>query len=296
MGLEFRDISAGDRDWINELLRISDFQSCEYSFANNFAWRRLSDSKICRFKDFYFLRSFSDGKPFYTFPAGNGDLEEVIALMREDAGSFGSGLSLRAVLKPSADKLSELFGNRLSVRASRDSFDYIYSVKRLTELSGKKLHGKRNHISNFKKTPWEYKPLTEDKFDDCLTFSATEYNERNAYSSHSATAEQFAINAFFTNFRELDLKGGVLYQCGRLVGFTIGARLNSNTMDIHVEKALRSAQGAYPTLFNEFLKAEAQGFEYVNREDDVGIEGLRRSKLSYCPDYLLEKYNIDYID
>ncbi len=294
MKLDFKVISLEDKPRICSILEASDFQSCEYSFANNFAWRRLAEAKICLYDGFYLLRSETHGGHVYTFPAGNGDIEEIISLMKQDAEAFGEKLRLITVLKEPADRLKELYGDSITVTPDRDGFDYIYNTKRMIDLPGKKLHGKRNHIANFKKLQWEYRPLTQDMFDECIKFSALEYNDRNGYTSHSAVAEQFAINAFLGYFKELGLCGGVLYQCGRLVGFTIGERLNSNTFVIHIEKALREVQGAYPTLFNEFLKSQASGYEFVNREDDVGIEGLRRSKMSFYPDYLLEKFTVDF--
>lgn len=292
MDIEFSTITLNDGKWIIPLLRQSDFQSCEYCFANNLAWQRLSDSKICRYKDFYFLRSMSGDEPRYIFPSGSGDLKELTEKLREDAAAFSSPLVFTSVLSEGVQRLKEIYGDNMMVQSDRDAFDYIYLTEQLITLSGKKYHGKRNHIANFKKSQWEYKPLEEPLFNDCIEFATNDFNARNAYTSGSAVAEQYAINTFFSCFDELSLKGGVLYQNGRMVGFTIGEKLNSDTFIVHIEKALHDVQGAYPTLFNEFLKANAGDCKYVNREDDVGLEGLRKSKLSYHPEYLLEKFNV----
>ena len=292
MSLEFTEIDIKDKERITSLLKQSDFQSCEYSFANNLAWRMLASSKICFYKDFYFLRSFDNGLPRYTYPAGSGDIEELMQLLKEDANKFSSPLMLITVLKPCVEKLVSIYGDKVTAAADKDSFDYIYDAQKLITLSGKKYHGKRNHIANFKKSQWEYRTLEKELFDDCIAFSAEEFNAVNAYTSHSAVAEQFAIDIFFKYFDELGLKGGVLFQNGRLVGFTIGERLNSDTFVVHIEKALHEVQGAYPTLFNEFLKAQAGDARFINREDDVGLEGLRKSKLSYHPEYMLEKFSV----
>lgn len=292
MCLDFSEICINDREWILPVLQQSNFQSCEYSFANNLAWRRLADSQICRYDDLYFLRSFDEGKPRYTFPAGNGDVGKLVELMSEDAAKYSEKLHLVTVLKPCVDRLREMYGDKVTAEADRASFDYIYLADKLISLSGKKYHGKRNHIANFKKSDWEYRTLDESMFYDCIAFSAEEFNAAAAYTSHSAVAEQFAIDMFFKYYKQLELKGGALYQNGKMVGFTIGERLNSDTFVIHIEKALHDVQGAYPTLFNEFIKKEAQGYKYINREDDVGIEGLRKSKLSYHPEYFLEKFDV----
>lgn len=290
MKLNFRTININDREWISSILKLSDFRGCEYSFANNFAWRRLADAQISRFGDFYFLRSRIDGEYYYTYPAGQGDIERFIDVLFEETQGENKQLKFISVLEDCAIRLKKIYGDRCEIVEDRDNFDYIYDTQELIELKGKKHHGKRNHIANFKKSDWEYKALTPDLIDDCIEFSTVSFNAKNAYTSHTAVAEQFAINAFFDNYQALRLVGGVLYRDSKLVGFTIGEALNSDTFVIHIEKALPEVQGAYPTLFNEFIKANASQFCYINREDDVGVEGLRKSKLSYKPEFLLKKY------
>lgn len=296
MKLNFRTININDKEWISSLLKLSDFRGCEYSFANNFAWRRLADTQISRYNDFYFLRSVINGETYYTYPAGDGDIERFIHVLFEETEGDNKAVKFISVLEDCAEHLRKIYGNRAVIVEDRDNFDYMYNTDELIELRGKKYHGKRNHIANFKKSDWEYKPLTPDLVDSCIEFSAVSFNAKNAYTSHTAVAEQFAINAFFDNYKALGLVGGVLYQNSVLVGFTMGEALNSDTFVIHIEKALPEIQGAYPTLFNEFIKANASGFRYINREDDVGIEGLRKSKLSYKPEFLLKKYIVTIMD
>ena len=290
MELEYRIIELNDKEWITKALKASDFMGCEYSFANNFAWRRLSDSKVCRYKDFYFLKSVIENEVYYTYPAGNGDIAELFGLLLDECKREDRELKLISVLESCVANLVNVYGDRVVAEEDRSNFDYIYNTQELIELRGKKFHGKRNHIANFKKSDWEYKELTPELIDDCIEFSAVAFNEKESYTSHSAVAEQFAINTFFSYYDVLGLAGGVLYQNGKMVGFTFGEALNSETFVIHVEKALPEVQGAYPTLFNEFIKANASSFKYINREDDVGVEGLRKSKLSYRPEFLLKKY------
>ncbi len=109
------------------------------------------------------------------------------------------------------------------------------------------------------------------------------------YDDESAVGEQYAINTFFNNFDELGLKGGVIRVDGKVAGFTVGSRINSDTLDVHIEKALPNINGAYTAVMNEFAKAESNDFTYINREEDLGIEGLRKSKLSYNPEFRLVK-------
>lgn len=299
---EFREIQLSDRDWINECLRKSDFRGCEYSFSNNMAWRRLSDTKICEHDGFYISCSQDEkGKPFFTFPTGvktDGEgiekYKKLFAELKAYTDSLNVPFKVSSVNADDLKWISEHYGDKITVKPNRDSFDYIYNASDLVELKGKKYHGKRNHIKRFKENNWSFELLETEYFDECITFAAKFYNQSNGYDDHSAVVEQYAINTFFENFEYFGLKGAILRKDAKLVGFTIGEALNSDTFVVHVEKARADVQGAYPTLCNEFAKACAQNFRYINREEDMGIEGLRRSKQSYRPEFLLEKYTVEF--
>ena len=290
--LEFREININDKDWIRDILKKSDFMGCEYSFANNLAWRRLSDSLIARYKDFYIVGTPDATEPYFTYPAGEGDIEELFYELAQISKQKGNELVISSVNNVSLTKLKEIYGDRLSVSSNPDYYDYIYNSVDLIEMKGKKYHGKRNHIKRFKDNEWSFMPINESDFDECIAFAVESYNNLNMHEDHSAVCEQFAIHTFFDNFHTLELKGGVLRQNNKMVGFTIGEQLNSETFVVHIEKALSDVQGAYPTICNEFAKMYAGEFKYINREEDLGIEGLRKSKKSYNPAFLLEKHTV----
>ena len=288
--LDFREIDIKDKDWINELLHKSDFMGCEYSFANNMAWRKMSNSLITKYKDFYIVGTPLADVPSFTYPAGEGDITEVFSELKKISDSKGKPLVISSVNNENLIKLKEIYGDRLTVKTNPDYFDYIYNNIDLIEMKGKKFHGKRNHIKRFKDNDWEFREITEKDFDDCITFAVESYNNSNGHDDFSAVCEQFAIHTFFDNYYEFGLKGAILKQNGLLVGFTLGEQLNSNTFVVHIEKALGSVQGAYPTICNEFAKMCASELKYINREEDLGLEGLRKSKRSYNPAFLLEKH------
>lgn len=297
--LEFREIKLSDREWITDRLRASDFRGCEYTFANNLAWRRLNNTLICDHNGFYISCSFDDGKPYFTFPAGKKcdkeSIEQYVTLFKElraYANAQVCPLALSSVNSEHLKWMQEYYKDSIEVFANRDSFDYIYETQELIELKGKRFHGKRNHIKRFKENNWSFEKLTPKDHDECIAFATEFYNNNKGYDDYSAVVEQYAINTFFNNFDELGLKGGVLRVDGEIAGFSIGEKLNSDTFVVHIEKAKSDINGAYPTICNEFLKAYAKNFEYVNREEDLGIEGLRRSKQSYHPEFLLEKYTV----
>ncbi len=286
--LDFKIIELSDRQWINELLKLSDFRGCEYNFSNNLAWHRLYETQICRYKDFYISCSRKYGMRF-TFPAGRGDYKDLFLTLKKEAEEENSPLIVSSVTNDKLALFEELFPDMYTVSCDEADSDYIYEAEKLQTLSGKKYHQKRNHLARFHENNWEYHDMTEKDFDECIEFAAKSYNLDNAYDDESRVAEQFAINTFMTCFGELELKGGVITVDGRLEAFTIGDGINSDTFDIHIEKANADIQGAYAAINNEFAKSAANGYTYINREEDLGLEGLRKSKHSYHPAFMLQK-------
>lgn len=293
--LNFKEIEISDKKWITDLLKASDFIGCEYSFANNMAWRRLNNSLITRYKDFYITGAPYAENPYFTYPAGNGDVFEVIDVLKKYCEENATKLVITSVTENNLEMLKERYCDTIKITTNPDYYDYIYNASDLIELKGKKFHGKRNHIRRFKENNnWKFVSLTPDLFDACIEFSVSSYNKSNGYDDFSAVCEQYAIHTFFKFYDELGLKGGVLYANDKIAGFTIGERLNSDTFVVHIEKALNELQGAYPTLCNEFAKTFPNEIKYVNREEDLGIEGLRKSKKSYNPVFLLKKYTVTF--
>ncbi len=289
--LEFNRIAIDDRNRINKILKKSDFMGCEYSFANNLAWCRLADSRICFYKDFYIVCAFGNygGIPVFTFPSGDGDYTELFGEMKKFSENMNYPLKISGVTEKSLVMLENLFPDCFTTEYDRDSSDYIYKQKDLSELSGRKYHQKRCHLAKFNRLDYEFSLICENDFDECIYFLTGNYNEK-ADTDYSAIAEQYAINTYFSNFNELELVGGIIRIDGRISAVTIGEPLNSDTFCVHIEKADRSYDGIYTGINNCFVRACMGGFDYVNREEDLGIEGLRKSKLSYHPAFLLNKY------
>ncbi|MBR3969610.1 MAG: DUF2156 domain-containing protein [Ruminococcus sp.] len=295
--LEFRSITLGDRKRINEALAKSDFMGCEYSFANNLAWCRLADSKICFYKDFYIVCAFGseDNIPTFVLPSGSGDYCDVIAEMKKFSENFGFPLRISGVTDSSLDMLKQLYSYKFTYFLDRDSSDYIYLRSDLAELKGKKYHQKRNHLAKFNRIDSTFSFLSEKDFDDCISFIVSDYNNKSENDiSHSAIAEQYAINTYFNHFEELGLSGGIIRINNKIAAVTIGEKINSDTFCVHIEKADRSYDGIYTGICNRFVNECTVGCTYINREEDLGIEGLRKSKLSYHPIFLLNKYIVNF--
>lgn len=294
--LEFRDIAITDKKRITSSLNYSQFMGCEYSFSNNMAWKRLGDSQISFYKDFYICCSFrsEDGIPRFFLPSGSGDYRDVIKEMMKYSESLGKPLRLAGITDSSLNMLKELLPDCFSIESDDGDWDYIYLSDDLIRLPGRKYHGKRNHLARFNELDAVYSEMTDKDFDDCITFSTLEYNSRSADSDHSFIAEQYAINTYFNYFHELGLQGGVIRIDGRVAAFTIGDRLNNDTFCVHIEKADTSFNGIYAGINNCFARSAASSYKYINREEDLGIEGLRKAKQSYHPSFLLKKYTVTF--
>lgn len=291
--LEFREITLEDQDWITELLGYSDYMGCEYSFANNMAWRRLYQSTICRFQDFYINKSEDKDGFYFTFPAGRGDITEAVYAMREYANAHGRPLVLIGVTEPVLAVMQEKFPDAFTATLPEESADYIYLAEDLRTLAGRKYHQKRNHLKRFQAYGAVYAPLTQADFDDCIVFSSQQYAEKGGIDDFSSQNEQFAIHTFFSNFDRFGLMGATLRVDGKLVAFSIAEKLNSNTLCVHIEKADVSFEGAYAAINNTLvLHAAGEEILYVNREEDLGIPGLRKAKQSYHPTFMLQKYRL----
>lgn len=171
---------------------------------------------------------------------------------------------------------------------------YIYTREKLATLAGKKLHGKRNHIARFKDSgDWSYEPMTAENVEECRTMTYTWIHMREEKWNEEMNQEISVLHEAFDHMQELGLVGGVLRRDGQIVAFSIGERLNSETFVVHFEKAYPDLQGAYPMINQQFVLHECEGYAYVNREEDTGDPGLRKAKLSYYPDILLPKYELE---
>ncbi len=290
--MNFREITLEDKVWIDPLLAESDFRGCDYTFANLFIWKDQFREMIACVEGMLCVRRWEPetGRYMYLFPAGNGNLQAAIDFMTEDAASLGEKLYIRGFTKKEAEKIKQLFPERFQFECIRDEWDYLYNVQDLSELVGRKYHAKRNHISKFLNTgEWKYESLDESNMAECYEMHKQWYHERVTDDGAESSMDNDAVEKAFQYFKELGLVGGVLYQFGRVVAFTMGTHLSSDTFVVHIEKAFADAAGAYPMINQQFVLDKMKNYQFVNREEDLGVEGLRRAKESYYPAMMVEK-------
>lgn len=292
--LDFKKIKLEDKDWIQPLLDYSGFRSQEYSFNFTYLWRDVFAYSAVRINDYVVIKSSrEDHPPSYLFPAGKGDLRPVIEALYKDAEENGSNLVFHAILEEGKAALEELYPDKFEYITLTDYFDYVYESERMISLSGKKLSSKRNHINRFKENhpDWSYEPITKDNIAEVVEMNRKWVEiEKEDDNTKSFEQESESVDKAIDHYFELSLKGGLLRAGGEVVAFTMGDRLTDDTMLIHIEKAYKSVQGAYPMINQQFAMHEGKNYTYVNREDDSGHEGLRRAKQSYQPVFMVEKF------
>lgn len=287
----FHPISLEDREWMNQRLGEEDAQACEYTFANNFIWRNVYRVEVAEIEGCGVIRFQEDGHDAYSFPFGKGDKHKVIEQLLRDCEKKNEVLRMSPLVEKQRKWLLEAFPGVFEIDGDRDAYDYIYTTEKLSYLKGKKLHGKRNHIARFKDADdWAYEALTDANKAECREMAKRWITMRQEKWNEEMDTEMHVLEEALSNMEVLGLTGGVLRKAGEIVAFTIGEPLNSNTFDVHFEKAYPDLQGAYPMINQQFVLHACQEFAYVNREEDTGDLGLRKAKLSYYPDILLKKY------
>ncbi|MDR3309622.1 MAG: phosphatidylglycerol lysyltransferase domain-containing protein [Tannerella sp.] len=302
--MNFRPISIQDKDVITAFTHKSDFNNCDFAFANMCSWSFFYDSEFAVADNFLFIRFYIEEKGHrhlaYMIPLsdGNGDgnaasdLHHAIEMLEQDAETMGFTPLILGLSYEKKEELNALFPAKFTFMADRDYFDYLYLRADLATLRGKKFQPKRNHINKFRKLyPYEYHPVTPALVPQCLEveriwWKANMDDKDVEDLSHEQLSMTFALN----HFEELGLTGGAITVYGKLVAFTYGSPVNDTVFGVHVEKADVFYEGIFSVINMEFASRVPEQYIYINREEDLGLPGLRQSKLSYNPTIILEKY------
>lgn len=295
MQIDFKPITIDDKEVITSFTLPSPLRNCDLAFSNMCSWRFLYQSEYAVYKNFLLIRFYIEEKNrkriAYMRPIGNGDFRDALLQLEEDSWQHGHPLLMLGVTPISKDLLEEAFPGEFSYIPERDYFDYIYLREDLATLKGKKFQAKRNHVNKFKKQyAYEYEPLTAELVPECLEFEAKWYKaNRTDDDQEELTDERKSMIFALNHFKGLNLLGGAIRIDHKLVAFTFGSPINQDTFGVHVEKADTDYDGAYSIINQEFASRIPEQYVYVNREEDLGIPGLRKAKLSYNPTILLPK-------
>lgn len=290
--MRFEEVTLSHRPAITSVVAESGELGCEYCFGNFFMWAWVYNTRI-HLGDHFFVTKEERPFPRYLCPTGNlgeSEFQALIPALIADARKSGHPFAMHRVRKDCIARIRELYPDRFAFAPERDDFDYLYSRDDLAFLRGKKYHSKRNFITRFEagNPGWSYEEITPENIPDCVGICRKWLLTQDGNSG--AQTEFKALSLGFDHYEKLGFKGGLLRVGGVPVAFTFGEPITDKCFVTHAEKALREYTGAYAMINREFAKNSLSEYELINREDDMGIEGLRAAKLSYHPVMLYEKY------
>ena len=293
---QFRKPRIEDWKLISSYMHRFPGANCAKSVGNVILWSDFYQVEFRIYKNTLLLRSRTEDTPYYfAFPIGEDeDVRRVIAELIEMAQKDGEKLLFYVVTQDEFEKMDTWFPGVFEIEYDRNDADYVYEVEKLATLKGKKYQAKRNHINRFYanyEDRWEYEPISKENVTECIEMLHQWYLQKEvAEDAKEQEAEIIVAEKSLTYFDELHFRGGLLRVDGEVVAFCVGGKACHKTFVVHIEKAFAGIQGAYPLINQQFVQNELLGkYEYVNREEDMGLEGLRKAKLSYHPAFLLEK-------
>ena len=290
--IEFKPLQLQQKTEYEALLAMSGKQGCEYSFVNLYLWGRQQAAMV---EGNLVIFSQYNRKTVYLFPAGPADKKKTVDAIIADAAKRGLPCRLAGLDQEDYAFLEREYPGRFSIHFDRDSFDYVYAIDDLADLAGRKYQKKRNHLNRFKAQRPENRlePITEENLELVRALTDRWYAARlEEDPMGDYELEQAALGRTLRHFRELGMEGLLLWDGQELLAMAMGSFLNEDTFDIHFEKALDRTDGTYAAInqgFAAWLRQRHPQLRWLNREDDLGIEGLRKAKLSYYPDHMVEK-------
>ena len=289
--IEFHEITLDDKTWMDARFQEDDRNACEYTFANNFVWRKVYHVEVAEKYGCAIIRFEEEGVVMYSYPIGAGDRKKVIDELIEICREEERPLIMSPLSEADREQMLTWYPEQFLIQGDRNDYDYIYSREKLATLAGKKMHGKRNHIARFQdEDDWCYEELNDSNIEECRNMTYTWIKMRAEKWNEEMELEMSVLHEAFDHRKELGLVGGIIRKAGQIVAFSIGEPLNSDTYVVHFEKAFPDMQGAYPMINQQFVLHVCEDYTYVNREEDTGDPGLRKAKMSYYPEILLKKY------
>lgn len=280
---EFNDIKLKDREILIPILKKYPQCLCDYNFANMFCWAPIYKIKYCIKKNILFL--YDERDDYLFMPLGNNITPDIFFQISDSLIKSGKSGNFFLIPIRYVEKYREFLEKRFIFKINPAYGDYIYSTKSLYELKGRKLHKKRNLISQFKRLYPNYKikPLHAEMFEECLNLSKKWANHIKKSNDIWIKEEYIVLKRALTYFKELELEGLSLWIDKKLIGFSIWDELDDKTAVVHFEKSDLTYKGAAQIINNETAKFLLNRYEFINREQDMGISGLRQAKRSYLP-------------
>jgi len=289
----FKELGIEDKSIFDEFFKKYPPEISEYTFTNLFMWRHYYNFKWAMLNENIAIIARPGEKTYFFPPIGSNKIKETVLECITYSESFGSG----GIMKRVPENVAKLFSDedKIKVELDRDNSDYVYLITNMIELPGSNYRSKRKSIKQFlREFEYEYHPLNQEMVPGCLELQEDWCNIRACWDDPHLAGEDKAIFDALQHASKLDFKGGVITVEEKIKAFTIGEQLNANTIVVHIEKGSqeREYRGIYALINKLFLENEWADFKYVNREQDTGEEGLRKSKMSYRPEFMVNKFTL----
>ena len=300
--LIFHDITLDVKPLIDSYTKPWMLECSDLSFTNLFIWGMDGKMQYAEKDNVLFIKLHFSSVPMYLWapiPKYGVEVDYKKAILDGIAYMKNAGVepTYRSVWTPFRDKILEACPELYSMPTDI-AWDYVYSRESLSTLKGKKLHGKRNHINKFlsKYPDYEYKRLTPEMVEDCIALYDKWIMEKDEETAKTLQTEKRSVLRALDNMEELNLIGGTIYIDNKLCAFTVGERLHPHMQLIHIEKGDTDFDGIFPMINQQYVLHECSDVELINREEDMGVEGMRKAKRSYQPIKMIEKHLISVKD
>lgn len=296
--LNFRKPTLDDIDNIKHALKYVKHNACDYTPTNIIMWGDEYNTEIAFDDSDLYIKYNVDGMTFFGIPFVMTGMKKGIENLIKYTEDNNIELTIGDVELEIFEIIDRIYPGQFKVAYQRDGADYVYNIKDMAELSGKKYHGKKNHINKFKKTyiNWCYEKMSDDNTNECIDM-VKEWRVKNVCVDDVEKADEICIMINSIKNRErLGLIGGLIRANDRVVAVTLGGAINDEMFDINFEKAFSDVPGAYPMINQQFIINELMNYKYVNREEDMGLDGLRKAKESYLPEFMVQKGLVTFKD
>lgn len=291
--VDFHRLQLSDRETVYNCFNKAGREGCEYSFVNLYLWGKQLGAWI---GGHFAVFSHYFGHSLYLYPAGEGPIAPVLDALLQDAAERGIPFRMTALTAEDCRAVEAVYPGRFQFVPDRDGYDYLYEVDHLADLKGKAYQQKRNHINRFLEAvpQWRTEIIRKDNLELCHTLLNQWYEKHLALDPQmDYHLEQRAVQRALLDYDGLDMTGLILFDGDKPLAMTMGSALSDEVFDVHFEKALGDVQGDYAMInrcFARHIREVYPNIRYLNREDDMGIAGLRKAKLSYHPDKMVEQY------
>ena len=290
--IDFKPIEPEELEKYRPFLQSDKPMGCEYSFANLYLWGRqkaaVVEGQLVLFSQF-------NRKTVYPYPAGKGDKKAVLEAIIRDSQERGIPCRITGLDNQDIESMEKMFPGQFRYHCDRDSYDYVYAIDDLADLKGRKYQRKRNHVNRFRDSFPNYtiEPISGENMPQVEQMLKDWFAQRMEQDPNGDYhMERAAMRKALRHYDQLGMEGIVVMDGDRVLAMTMGSRLSEDTFDIHFEKARAEADAAYTVInceFARFLRSRHPEIRFLNREDDLGLEGLRKAKLSYYPHHMVEK-------